>query len=302
MQYFDKASALKLALEQGDVDVAYRSLSPTDIEDLRDADGVEVVEGNGTEIRYLGFNLDIQAGRQRRAEAGDPPGRRADDRPPVDRRQRLQRHRRAALLDGPGGRRLSHRRVRRGLRRGPDVDAAKQTLDDAGVETPVPLEIWWTPTPLRARLGRRVRRDQAPARRQRPVRRDAEVDRVEPVLRGRRRPTSTRSTSSAGSRTTRTPTTTRRPSTSPATTSTTTTPTRRWTSCSRRRRRRPTTPVRSRPSTRSRRSAPRTPRRFRSGRASRWPGCATASTGSRRRSTPRSSSASGCSARRRLTG
>ena len=36
IQYFDKASALKLAVEQGDVDIAYRSLSPTDLEDLRE--------------------------------------------------------------------------------------------------------------------------------------------------------------------------------------------------------------------------------------------------------------------------
>ena len=28
----------------------------------------------------------------------------------------------------------------------PDVDAATQTLEDAGVDTPVPLEVWWTPT------------------------------------------------------------------------------------------------------------------------------------------------------------
>src|SRR6266545_138972 len=70
VQYFDKPSALKLAVQQGDVDIAYRSLSPTDINSLRDASGVNVVEGN----------------------------------------------------------------------------AAKKTLADAGVKTPLPLEIWWTPT------------------------------------------------------------------------------------------------------------------------------------------------------------
>ena len=62
IQYFDKASALKLAVEQGDVDVAYRSLSPTDLEDLKGADGVNVVQGDGAEIRYLNFNLDLQPG------------------------------------------------------------------------------------------------------------------------------------------------------------------------------------------------------------------------------------------------
>ena len=28
----------------------------------------------------------------------------------------------------------------------PDPDAATQTLEDAGVDTPVPLEVWWTPS------------------------------------------------------------------------------------------------------------------------------------------------------------
>ena len=39
VQYFEQASALKLAIEQGDVDVAYRSLSPTDLEALKSRDG-----------------------------------------------------------------------------------------------------------------------------------------------------------------------------------------------------------------------------------------------------------------------
>src|SRR4051812_23222376 len=60
VQYFEQASALKLAIEQGDVDIAYRSLSPTDVEALKaESDkGVKVVEGAGTEIRYITFNVD----------------------------------------------------------------------------------------------------------------------------------------------------------------------------------------------------------------------------------------------------
>src|SRR4051812_218945 len=57
VQYFDQPSALKLAIEQGDVDVAYRNLSPTDLESLKSADGVKVVQGDGTEIRYIVFNV-----------------------------------------------------------------------------------------------------------------------------------------------------------------------------------------------------------------------------------------------------
>src|SRR3954465_4927532 len=59
VQYFEQASALKLAIEQGDVDVAYRSLAPTDVAALKgESDkGVKVVEGAGTEIRYITFNV-----------------------------------------------------------------------------------------------------------------------------------------------------------------------------------------------------------------------------------------------------
>ena len=119
IQYFDKASPLKLAVENGDVDIAYRSLSPTDIDDLEGADGVNVVSGNGTEIRYLVFNTKLQPGDDDAQKLAIRQAVAQVDRPPVDRRQRLQRHRPAALLDDPAGRRVRDRGVRRRVRRGP---------------------------------------------------------------------------------------------------------------------------------------------------------------------------------------
>ena len=119
IQYFDKASPLKLAVENGDVDIAYRSLSPTDIDDLEGADGVNVVSGNGTEIRYLVFNLELQPGDNDEQKLAIRQAAAQVDRSPGDRRQRLQRHRPAALLDGPAGRRVRDERVRRRVRRGP---------------------------------------------------------------------------------------------------------------------------------------------------------------------------------------
>ena len=58
--YFADASNLKLAIQQGEVDVAWRSLSATDIEDLRGNEDVKVVDGPGGEIRYITFNFDTQ--------------------------------------------------------------------------------------------------------------------------------------------------------------------------------------------------------------------------------------------------
>lgn len=58
VQYFADASNLKLAVSEGDVDVAFRSLSATDIEDLSKNDKVQIVDGPGGEIRYMVFNFD----------------------------------------------------------------------------------------------------------------------------------------------------------------------------------------------------------------------------------------------------
>ncbi len=60
MKYYADASNMKLDIQQGNIDVAYRSLSATDISDLRSNDDVEVVEGPGGEIRYMVFNLNTQ--------------------------------------------------------------------------------------------------------------------------------------------------------------------------------------------------------------------------------------------------
>lgn len=60
LSYFAESSNLKLAVQQGDVDVAYRSLSATDVEDLSGNDDVRVVDGPGGEIRYIVFNFHTQ--------------------------------------------------------------------------------------------------------------------------------------------------------------------------------------------------------------------------------------------------
>ena len=145
IQYYDKTSTLKQAVEQGEVDVAYRSLSPTDVEDLQSADGVNVLEGAGGEIRYLNFNIDLQEGSDEQKLAVRQAVAQTIDRDSIAENvyagtaeplysmipNALQFHT-DAFSDEYGD--------------APDVDAATQTLEDAGVDTPVPLEVWWTPT------------------------------------------------------------------------------------------------------------------------------------------------------------
>jgi peptide/nickel transport system substrate-binding protein len=59
-QYFTKETDLKLAVQKGDVDVASRSLTPTDIASLAKRSNLSVHYGPGGELRYLVFNLKTQ--------------------------------------------------------------------------------------------------------------------------------------------------------------------------------------------------------------------------------------------------
>lgn len=145
IQYYDKSSTLKQAVEQGEVDLAYRSLSPTDIDDLEGADGVNVEKRAGGEIRYLNFNLDLQEGSDEEKTAVRQAVAQVIDRDSIAENvyngtatplysmvpSALDFHT-EAFADAYGD--------------APDPDAATQTLKDAGVDTPVPLEVWWTPT------------------------------------------------------------------------------------------------------------------------------------------------------------
>jgi peptide/nickel transport system substrate-binding protein len=142
IQQFDQSSALKLAVEQGEVDIAYRSLTPTDIADLRETDGVEIVEGNGTEIRYLVFNLTKEPGSDiavRKAVAMT-----------VDRQAVAENVYNGVVQP-------LYSQVPEGLEghtpawadeygESPDVDGARQVLEDAGVSIPVDINIWYTPS------------------------------------------------------------------------------------------------------------------------------------------------------------
>jgi peptide/nickel transport system substrate-binding protein len=60
VKYYADASNLKLDIQEGNIDVAWRSLSATDIDDLRGNDEVKVVDGPGGEIRYIVFNFNTQ--------------------------------------------------------------------------------------------------------------------------------------------------------------------------------------------------------------------------------------------------
>lgn len=56
VRYFDDASEMRQALEEGEIDVAWKFLTPADYQELRADPNFNVVEGGGSHIRYLCFN------------------------------------------------------------------------------------------------------------------------------------------------------------------------------------------------------------------------------------------------------
>jgi peptide/nickel transport system substrate-binding protein len=57
VRLFDKSSALKLALQNNEVDVAFRSLQPDENAFFKNRPGFALVEGKGSGIRYLVINV-----------------------------------------------------------------------------------------------------------------------------------------------------------------------------------------------------------------------------------------------------
>lgn len=142
IQPMESENLLRTAVEQGDVHVAYRSMNPTILGDLEEngaENGVQVVNGDGSEIMYVAFH---------------------NKRAPFDKKEVRQAV--AALLD----RQVIASEVYNDTRsplysmvpdayaghvpvfkevfgEKPDPDRARQLLEDAGVEIPVKATLWY---------------------------------------------------------------------------------------------------------------------------------------------------------------
>ena len=150
VKYYADASNLKLDIANGDIDVAYRSLSATDIADLATNDAVKVVDGPGGEIRYIVFNFDTMPFGAKTAEADAAKSL-------AVRQAAADLIDRAAIAKDVYKDTFSplYSYVPQGLAGaieplkelygdgagGPDVDKATATLEAAGVTTPVVLNL-----------------------------------------------------------------------------------------------------------------------------------------------------------------
>jgi peptide/nickel transport system substrate-binding protein len=58
IRYFADATTMRLALEKGEVDFVFKTLNPSDINDLQKSDKVQTIKAQGPYIRYLCFLCD----------------------------------------------------------------------------------------------------------------------------------------------------------------------------------------------------------------------------------------------------
>jgi len=141
IKYYSEPSALKLAVENGEVDVAWRSLSPTDINDLEGNDALTVATGEGAEIRYWVWKTDGDVAKEvavRQAAA------QIIDRGAIAENAYDGTVEPLYSIVPPGY--AGQKDAFEETYGEPDVAAAEKLLKDAGVKTPVTLTVGWTPT------------------------------------------------------------------------------------------------------------------------------------------------------------
>lgn len=154
VSYYADSSNLKLAVQEGDVDVAYRSLSATDVSDLKTNDAVNVLTGPGGEIRYIVFNFNTQPYGATTADADEAKALavRQAVADLIDRDQLADQVFKGTYTplysfvpEGLTGATESLKGLYGDGNGGPDADKAKSTLETAGVTTPVELNLQYTP-------------------------------------------------------------------------------------------------------------------------------------------------------------
>jgi len=142
INYYTKSSTMKLALQRGEIDMAFRDFTPTELTSLGDAKGIKVHAGNGVVIRYMVFNPTRPPTNNiavRKAIAYLMPRQTIAKRVYHSYVQPLYSMVPAGL---PG----HIDAFATAFGRTPSVAKARAVLKAAGVTTPVPIDIWWTPS------------------------------------------------------------------------------------------------------------------------------------------------------------
>ncbi len=141
VQYYQESSALKQALENDEVQIAYRLFTPTETNDLKNTSGVDFYEGKGAEIRYWVWQLGTDVGKN---EAIRQAAAQIFDRESIAQRAYDGTVDPLYSIVPPGF--AGQTDAFKAKYGDPSVDKAKQILQQAGVDTPVDITIGYTPS------------------------------------------------------------------------------------------------------------------------------------------------------------
>ena len=144
LKYYTQSSNMKLDVQSGQIDIAWRSLTPTDVDSLKGDSNVKVLTGSGGELRYLVFNFKTMPGKN-------------DAQKLAIRQAMAYTVDRQDLADNvyKGTYQPAYSMIPKGIADAtepfkqvygdkPNKAKAKQVLDAAGVSTPVTLNIDYT--------------------------------------------------------------------------------------------------------------------------------------------------------------
>jgi peptide/nickel transport system substrate-binding protein len=142
IRYYSKSSTMKLALTRGDIDMAFRDFTPTELISLQKTKGVVVHKGSGASIRYLVLNVNMFPTSRlpvRRAIAYLMPRAAIASRVYHGLVKPLYSMVAAGL---PGH--IDAFKTTYGA--SPSLAKAREALNNANIPTPVDLTLWYTPT------------------------------------------------------------------------------------------------------------------------------------------------------------
>jgi peptide/nickel transport system substrate-binding protein len=142
ISYYQDATDLKLAVQSGEIDVAWDTLGPTDITALKSDSNVTVSQGAGAAIRYWVWNNANGPGKElavRKAAA------QLIDRTAIAKNAYDNTVTPMYSIVPPGLPGMTES-FKAAYGASPDVAAAKKTLSDAGIKTPVAITMGYTPT------------------------------------------------------------------------------------------------------------------------------------------------------------
>ncbi|MEZ2389010.1 ABC transporter substrate-binding protein [bacterium RCC_150] len=153
IMYYAEPTNMKLDIQQGNIDVANRSLSATDIDDLKKDSKVKVNMGPGGEIRYITFNFDTMpfGAKTPNADPAKALSVRQAIANLVDRQAIADQVYKGTYLplysNVPNGFLGANQSFKDayGDDGKPSLDKAKKVLSDAGVSGPVTLNLQYNP-------------------------------------------------------------------------------------------------------------------------------------------------------------